>query len=240
MSERILLVTGASSEIGMTLLEEIGDQFDHVIAQYRRLPDRLQRLAQASPERFLPVQADLAEEDGAQRLLGGIRERALWPTHFLHLPSGSFKMQRFIHRRWEEFQEGMDISLRSAVQVLDGILPEMEKNNGGQVVFMLSSCTLNIPPANVADYVTIKYAVLGLMKALAAEYAGRHITFNAVSPDMTDTKYLHQVPARVVETYAKSGARGRLLKVEEVTPTIAYLLSDGAKQVSGENICIGY
>lgn len=71
----------------------------------------------------------------------------------------------------------------------DGRIPNMAKKKYGRIVFMLTSCTINNPPKYQSSYVTVKYALLGLMKALAVEYADRGITVNGVSPDMMETKF---------------------------------------------------
>ena len=45
----------------------------------------------------------------------------------------------------------------------------------GKVVFMLTSCVLNMPSKYQASYVTAKYALLGLMRSLSVEYADKGI-----------------------------------------------------------------
>ena len=59
---------------------------------------------------------------------------------------------------------------------------------------MLTSCTTNIPPKYLASYVTSKYALLGLVKALSNEYADKGIRINGISPSMIETKFLENIP----------------------------------------------
>jgi len=89
---------------------------------------------------------------------------------------------RFKDATWHTFQREMDIELRSIVMVLSRFLPLMAKDGVGKIVFILSSVCSGVPPKALAHYTTTKYALLGLMKALAAEYADKHISINAVSP----------------------------------------------------------
>ena len=58
---------------------------------------------------------------------------------------------------------------------------------GGAIVNIVSQVTGNVPPAKAADYVTAKYALLGLSKALAAEWADDNIRVNMVSPGLIRT-----------------------------------------------------
>ncbi len=101
---------------------------------------------------------------------------------------------------------------------------------------MLSAYLLGVPPKFQSPYITVKYALLGLMRNLAAEYAAKGIMVNAVSPDMMETKFLSELPDLIKEQSAKNKPLGRNLFVEEVIPTMEYLLSSGSDVVTGQNI----
>ena len=114
----------------------------------------------------------------------------------------------------------------------------MAKAKYGRVVLTLSFVVRDAPPKYCAQYVAAKYALLGLMKALAAEYAGKGVTVNGISPAWVVTKYLDTQPAMLVEQNAQQSPIGRNLEVADLVPTIGYLLSDGAACVTGQNIYI--
>jgi 3-oxoacyl-[acyl-carrier protein] reductase len=95
-----------------------------------------------------------------------------------------------------------------------------------------------MPPKYQTAYTTVKYALLGLMKSLATEYASKGITINGVSPDMIQTKFLSNLPGLIIEQYAESRPQKQILKVDDVIPTFAFLLSDGADNINGMNIGI--
>ena len=76
------------------------------------------------------------------------------------------------------------------------------------------------------------------MRNLAAEYAPKGITVNAVSPDMMETKFLSELPELIKEQSANKNPLGRNIYVDEVIPTIEYLLSSGSDVVTGQNIGI--
>ena len=114
----------------------------------------------------------------------------------------------------------------------------MQKQRSGKIVFMLTSYVVGMPPKYQAAYTTVKYALLGLMKSLAAEYADKGIAINGVSPDMIQTKFISQLPHLLVEQYAGTLPGKRILSVDDVVPAFQFLLSDGANLIHGENICI--
>ena len=76
------------------------------------------------------------------------------------------------------------------------------------------------------------------MKALATEYDSKGITVNGISPEMIDTKFLSDLPDLIVEEHAAKSPLKRNLQVDDVVPMLAYLLSDAAEAITGQNIAI--
>ncbi len=112
----------------------------------------------------------------------------------------------------------------------------MAKARNGRVVFVLSSVTDGVPPAHLSPYVTIKYALLGLMKSLSAEYRSKNLKINAISPSMADTKFLSEVPEIMVEAATQSMPLKRLASAADIAPVIKFLLSNEAAYLSGVNM----
>ena len=239
MSEgKVLLVTGASSEVGASLIRRIGPQYSTVFAHYRSSEGVIADLRAAYGDRIVPLQADFSDPGSTERLIETIRQSGKAPDHIVHLPAGKACNLQFPKTTWDGFRQELDTSLRSIVMILQAFLPGMAKNRYGRIVFMLTSYVLGVPPKFQSMYITSKYALLGLMKSLAAEYAARGITVNAVSPDMMETKFLSGLPDLIREQSAKNNPLGRNITVDETVPAIAYLLSDESGAVTGQNIGI--
>jgi 3-oxoacyl-[acyl-carrier protein] reductase len=93
-----------------------------------------------------------------------------------------------------------------------------------------------VPPKALAHYTTTKYALLGLMKALAAEYADKHISINAVSPSMTETSFLSGLPVKLIELSAAAHPLKRNASTQDIAPIIKFLLSSDADYIGGANV----
>ena len=239
MSEgKVLLVTGASSDVGTALIRRIGQQYGTVFAHYRSSEGTVADLRTAFGDRIVPVQADFSDPESTEKLIETIRKSGKTPDHIVHLSAGKARNLQFSRTSWEGFRQELDTSLRSIVMILQAFLPGMAGNRYGRVVFMLTSYVLGVPPKFQSMYITSKYALLGLMKSLAAEYAARGITVNAVSPDMMETKFLSDLPDLIKEQSAKNNPLGRNITVDETVPAIEYLLSAGSGAVTGQNIGI--
>jgi 3-oxoacyl-[acyl-carrier protein] reductase len=114
----------------------------------------------------------------------------------------------------------------------------MGRAGSGKIVFVLSSYTINVPPKALADYVTAKYSLLGLMKALASEYADKGVSINAVSPSMAETRFLSELPAKLVEMTADNHPQKRNARPDDIVPLIQFLLSKESSFITGANVPI--
>ncbi|KSV58819.1 SDR family NAD(P)-dependent oxidoreductase [Acetivibrio ethanolgignens] len=238
MRDKILLVIGASSDVGISYIKRYHGAYQKIIAHYRSSSEKLETLEDIIGEKLVLLKADLSSEEETYRLVEEITSLGEMPTHILHLSANKYANYKFQKISWEVFQRDIDVQLRSAVIILNKLLPEMKKKKYGKVVVMLSSCTENIAPSYLSSYVSVKYALLGLVKALASEYAAQGICINGVSPSMMETKMVSEIPSLVVEQNAEKNPQKRNARVEDVCPAIEFLLSEEAGFVTGQNILV--
>ena len=240
MSDKCIFITGASSDTAMTFLEERGDKYSLIYAHYLHENERFAVLKEKYADRFIPLKADLSSQTDIEAMIGRVKERGIFPDHFLHIASDKMTGSKFHKREASDFKQGFDISVSSAVMLLQPFMEQMMKKKYGRVIFMLTSCTIGEPPKYQSAYVTQKYALLGLMKALAAEYANKGITVNGISPEMMDTKFLDGMLKKevILKESAERNPLGRNITPGDVIPVINYLLSDAAEAVTGQNIAI--
>lgn len=239
MTEGELLILGASSDFGMALIRRVHNNYSKIYAHCFNHTDALQRLAcEVGTDKLKLYNADLENEEQLIKMLCDIEAEGGNPVHIVHFPSMGVVQERFHKIEWEQYERRFNIALRSLVLVLKKYLPKMAKRKEGKVVVMASSCTVNAPPRYMSAYVAEKYAMLGITKALAAEYADRGVQINAISPEMTNTKFLKEMPELIVEQNALNSPLKRNLNIDEVIPAIEFLLSDGADRITGQNIAV--
>ena len=181
---------------------------------------------------------DFTDINSVQTMIDKIKEFEIIPNNIVHLSALKAYNSQFHKDKWDNYELGWQISVRSVVLLLQAFISAMAKKHYGRVVFMLTSYTKNIPEKYQSSYVTIKYALLGLMKSLSAEYIDKGITINGVSPDMIETKFLSNIPELIIEKNKVNSPLGRNIYIEEVIPVIQHMLSDLGASMTGQNIVI--
>lgn len=234
---RVYLIVGASSDLGIALLKNTKWKPDDIVfVQYNHSFDKIVKLKEYVCCQLEPVQADFLSMESTERFVEQIKGFDKTLTHIVHIPSVPIENKRFVEFVWDDYENYFNVQIRSIVEALRAFLPAMAKKKYGKIVFIMTSGVLNIPPKFLSAYITSKYALLGLMKSIAIEYAGKHINVNAVSPSMMETNFLCNINEKVVEGSAINNPMGRNARVQDVVPIIQYLLSDEAEYVTGTNI----
>lgn len=237
--EKILLLTGASSDIALALIQKVEGNYSKIIAHYYSDDTALLALKEKVGDKLVLMKSDFSDQDSTQQFISEIKEKNLFPDHFCHLPATKFKTERFSKCTWGDFEAEFNISLRSAVLLTEAVLPVMAKQKYGKVVFLLSSTILNQPTVKYTiPYSVCKSALLSLMKGLSAEYADKMITVNGISPSMIETKFLSNTPSIILEQNAEKSPLKRNLVPEDLLSTFSFLLSEESACVTGQNIAV--
>ena len=119
-------------------------------------------------------------------------------------------------------------------------LVEFLKQGGGTIVNIASLAGLKASPNNIS-YSASKFAVVGMTKSVAMEYATKNIRVNAVCPGYTESSLLDQLIAAKpdMDAILKSVIpMKRYGKAEEIAEAAVWLASDSTKFITGQTITL--
>jgi NAD(P)-dependent dehydrogenase (short-subunit alcohol dehydrogenase family) len=136
-----------------------------------------------------------------------------------------------------EWDATIDTNLKGIFRVCRAGMPTLRRAGGGSVV-NVASVHAEATAKGHADYAASKGGVVSLSRALALDYAGDRIRFNALIVGSVDTRMSRPIfeahgGPEGLGLSLKAEALPRVGKPEEVASIIAFLLSDAASYING-------
>jgi NAD(P)-dependent dehydrogenase (short-subunit alcohol dehydrogenase family) len=235
--QRQAVLTGAAGGIGGAIARELMAQ-GATVHGIDRDPVGLTSLAQEFPGRFIPYEANLADRDATDRMLGLLDTALAGRCDILVNNAGIACVQAFVMTEDALLDRLFAVNFTAVFRVTRALVPALRASGRASIVNIASELALIGQPGYVA-YSATKGAILAFSRALAAELAAEGIRVNAVCPGPIDTLMLagefeladDPVAARAGEIAAVP--LGRLGVPRDIAGVVAFLASDAAGFVTG-------
>jgi NAD(P)-dependent dehydrogenase (short-subunit alcohol dehydrogenase family) len=231
---RVVVVTGGGSGIGAATCRRFaaGGAFVAVL-------DRRADSAQAVAEEIggLAVVADVAD---AEAVTGAFQEIAAAAGRITDVVSnaGVGRWRPLVEVTDAEWRMLVDVNLSGAFYVLRAAVPHLRGAGGGSIVHV-ASLNAHRAVAGEGPYSAAKAGVVNLTRTAALELAPE-IRVNCVSPGVIDTPLTAPITGSPALREAITGAipAGRIASADEVAEVIAFLASDAAGFVTGQDLVV--
>ncbi len=239
LSGRTVLVTGASSGLGVVFAHALARSGARVVLAARRIDllDRVRVDIAAAGGTAIAVPMDVADESSTIAAYDA-GERAFGPIDTVIANAGVNAEGSALDLSVDEFEQVMAINLRGVfLTVREGARRLMaagsDTRRHGRIVIVSSITATHVSPG-LAAYSASKAAVLQMGRVLAREWARRGININMLLPGYIATElnagfFDSAAGARFTERFP----RRRLMAAEDLLPTLLYLASDESRAVTG-------
>ena len=234
LSGKIALITGASRGIGAAIADTLAQAGAKVIGTATSENGAAaigERLAQWGGEgRVL----DSAAEGSIEALIGEI-EKANGKLDILVNNAGITRDNLLMRMKEEEWDDIMQVNLKSVFRASKAVLRGMMKQRGGRIINLTSVVGVMGNPGQT-NYAAAKAGLIGFSKSLAREVGSRGITVNCVAPGFIDTDMTRALPEEQRAFFESQTALGRLGDVQDIADTVLFLASDQAKYITGQTL----
>lgn len=144
----------------------------------------------------------------------------------------------------QEWQFAYDLNVRSQFWTIRAAIPKMLASGSASIINMASVVGSIRGLPNRFVYGTTKAAVIGLTKAVAADFVKEGIRCNSISPGTVDTPSLHDRinahddPEQARKMFVARQPMGRLAQAHDIAPVVVFLASDESNFVTGQNYSV--
>lgn len=245
LDNRHVLITGGGTGIGAAIARALSKEGAKLSLIGRR-KGPLDAMAKELPKATAIV-ADITQEADCAVMVRAA-QAAHGPIDIVIANAGAASSAPMAKIDLKAWQQAIDVNLTGSFLTVGAALADVTRAPGGRIVFIASTAGLKGYPY-VAAYVAAKHGVVGLMRALSIELAGKGVTVNAVCPGYTDTPLLDAAADKIAAktgrsaddsraALAKDNAHGRLIAPEEVADTVLWLCSPSASSINGQAVAV--
>ncbi|WP_382309344.1 SDR family NAD(P)-dependent oxidoreductase [Herbiconiux sp. UC225_62] len=242
----VAVVTGASAGIGRSAAIEIGARGAGVVATYNSRPEGAEETvalirAAGGSAVALPLDIGRSETFPAFREELGCALESEWQTSTIQAlvnNAGFGGGVGFEEMTEEAFDQYYRVLLRGPYFLTQSLLP-LIREGGAIVNTSSSSARPGDTQAGYSGYGAMKAGLIVASRYLAQELGERRIRVNSIAPGPTRTRIADDAFDRypeIIDGIAAKTALGRIGEPADIGKVIAFLVSDDAAWITGEDI----
>jgi len=233
-SSRVALVTGATRGIGAAIAAELAARGVRVVGT-ATTADGAARISTALSTRGgKGMVLDVTDGPAVETLVDGVASE-YGGLHVLVNNAGITRDTLAMRMKDADWDAVLETNLKAVFRVSRAVIRPMMRQRFGRIISITSVVGASGNPGQ-ANYAAAKAGVAGMMRALARELGSRGITVNCVAPGFIATDMTANLPEEQKKALLAQIALGTLGQPSDIAHAVAYLASDGAGYVTGQQL----
>jgi 3-oxoacyl-[acyl-carrier protein] reductase len=233
---KIILVLGATGGIGSAVSRALDELGYSIAIHYFNNYDKAKLLESQLKNKSCIIKGDVTNENSALEIVENVVRKLGNIDIFINCTAVDIKNTKIENVTWDDISRHLDVNIKTNLLFVKLLYKKMADSNRGKFIFITSQVTENLPPANWMAYNTAKYALNGFAKSLAVELAQYGINVNLVSPGMTQTDLISNIPEKNRLLISAKIPLKRLAEPVDVANVVSFLVSEKSNYITGETI----
>lgn len=236
LTDKVVLVTGASRGIGCGIAKVLAASGAHVIgtATSQSGADLItQNLSKYNGEGKV---LDVCSDESVSGLLSDMKASTGMPDVLVN-NAGITNDKLLIRMGSEDWLRVLDTNLSSVYRMSKACLRSMMKKRFGRII-TIGSVIGAVGNPGQCNYAAAKAGLIGFSKSMAREVGSRGITVNVVAPGYIETDMTNQLDEVHAQKLQEQIPLGRMGEVNDVANAVLFLASDMANYITGETLHI--
>ena len=235
---RVAIITGGSGGIGQAICRRLAQDGFRVAINYQGRKEAAERLAAElnGGGGAIAIHADVSTKAGVDSLVAATLKRFGAIDILVNNAAPRINPKKIDGLEWDDIQRHLDVQLKGAFLMSQLCIPHMLNHPHASIINVTSQAIDGTPSATWTSYAIAKASLAMFARYLAAELGPSGIRVNCVSPGMTETSLIGDIPEKVQMLVARQTPLRRLAQPADVAAAVAYLVSEGASFVTGQTI----
>jgi 3-oxoacyl-[acyl-carrier protein] reductase len=239
LTGKIVLVTGASGQLGRVLARTLARCGADLALHYFRHPDPARSLCEelaALGVRGMTVQADVTQAESIDAMRAAVI-RGLGAPDIL-ITNAIIQYQPWssvLEQPLADYESQFRSSVLQNVLMAKALVPEMMRKRYGRIIAISTECVMQHLSGQSA-YVAGKRGMDGVLRVLAKEIGPYQVTVNQVAPGWTITEQVRREGTQRQDAYEATIPLRRRGTDQEIANVVAFLASDLASYITGAYI----
>jgi len=230
---RTIAITGTTRGLGLHMARHFLAKGDRIIALCRTRPEALVTWARESgcSDNLIDIRADMANLDQLNEVVRRMEEQA---SCDVLINNAAIVFRNLLPMQSpKQITETITVNLLAPMFLCRAMAKYMMRRRSGRIINISSMAAARVY-RGLTVYGASKAGIEHFTRGLASELAPFNIHVNAIAPGIMETDMLLSLSKEQLDISIKRTPIGRLVKVEEITAAVEYLLSDEAAAITGQ------
>ena len=234
LAGKIALVTGATRGIGAAIADTLAQAGAIVIGTATSESGATAIAQRLALWHGTGRTLNTATPNSVEELIASV-EKEFGKLDILVNNAGITRDNLLMRMKEEEWDEIMNVNLKSVYRASKAVLRGMMKQRAGRII-TITSVVGTMGNAGQTNYAAAKAALQGFSKSLAREVGSRGITVNCVAPGFIDTDMTRALPEETRKAFEAQTALGCFGTPQDIADAVLFLASDQARYITGQTL----